>query len=49
MAETAAALKSVFEDIAGQMRDIITSEVYTRVASFPMLAHYTSLEAMKSI
>jgi hypothetical protein len=49
MAETAATPESVFEDIAGQMRGIITSEVYTRIASFPMLAHYTSFEAMRSI
>jgi hypothetical protein len=39
----------VFGEIATRMRDIVTAEIHARISTIPMLAHYTSLEAMRSI
>jgi hypothetical protein len=44
-AESQAALN----EIAMRIRDVVVAETYERVASIPMLAHYTSVKALKSI
>jgi hypothetical protein len=41
--------EEAFNQIATRARDVITAEIYARVARIPMLAHYTSLDAFGSI
>jgi hypothetical protein len=41
--------EEVFFTLVTRMREIITAEVYARVANIPMLAHYTSVDAFESM
>jgi hypothetical protein len=41
--------QAVYIEMAMRVRDIILTDVYARVEPIPMLAHYTSVEAMGSI
>jgi hypothetical protein len=41
--------EAAYIEMAMRVRDLILAEVYARVESIPMLAHYTSVEAMESI
>src|ERR1700747_3679010 len=41
--------QTVVMDLMSQMNDVLLAETYARVTHIPMLAHYTSLDAFKSI
>lgn len=41
--------QAALNEIAVRIRDVVVAETYERVASVPMLAHYTSLDAFRSI
>ena len=44
-----AAGQAALNEIAVRIRDVVLAETYERVATVPMLAHYTSLDAFRSI
>lgn len=41
--------QAALNEIAVRIRDVVVAETYERVALVPMLAHYTSLDAFRSI
>lgn len=41
--------EEIFNEMALRMSAVVTAEVYARVSHVPMLSHYTSVEALRSI
>jgi hypothetical protein len=41
--------EDIFKTLALRVGDLVTAEVYERVGNVPMLAHYTSIDACKSM
>lgn len=41
--------EQIFDQLAQRTRDAIIAEVYSRVSHIPLLAHYTSADAFRSI